>query len=161
MSDKPVKKGLSIFGYTITKDRPATEKGYTLTNDEGWVNTSWDEGFWQQNRSISSMGLNETVEACVSAISQTVAMCPIVHRKENEDGSMDRMFGSNLERVMRFPNPYESRTGFFNNILRCMYFTGNGIAYATRDERGAISRLDLVDPKSSYGTFSAEDDSIW
>jgi HK97 family phage portal protein len=139
----------------------AREKGFTYTNDEGWVNTSWDAGFWQQNRQAPHLGLNETVEACVSALSQTVSMCPINHYEDQPTGEQERKWGSNVERVLKQPNNYQSRTGFFNNAIRSLYLRGNAFAVAVRNDVGTIRELHLVDPQNTKGVFSAEDGSIY
>ena len=117
--------------------------------DEGWMNQSWGEGWWQQNiKPVQGLGTNETVEACVSTLSQTVSMCPIHQLQESPDGEQKRQYGSNAERVMLQPNPHTSRTLFMNNLIRSIYFNGNGYAYATRNGTGAVGELYLLDPKN-------------
>lgn len=137
------------------------EKSLTHTMDDGWVDTGWDWGYWQQNRSIKNMGVNATVEACISALSQTTAMCPIYHLVEGADGAITRKNGSNAERVMRDPNPYNTRSLFMNNAIRSMYFTGNAYAVARRDDRGAVGELHLMDPRSTRAVMDAETGNVF
>jgi HK97 family phage portal protein len=136
------------------------EKGWALTQ-EGMLNTSWDLGWWQQNLKPLQPGVNETVEACISTLSQTVAMCPIALYLESDDGSKKRRYGANPERVLKFPNKYQTRSAFFNNLIRAVYFEGNGYAVATRDERGAVSELHLVDPRATRGIFDPETNEVY
>jgi HK97 family phage portal protein len=130
------------------KPKPVEHKSWTLT-DEGWMNKGWDAGWWQQDRRPQTSGLNEAVEACVSTLSQTVAMCPIYHLEEKENGEAVRLKGSNAERVLYNPNDSMTRSQFFNSIIRCMYFSADGYAVATRNTTGTIRQLHLVDPKSA------------
>ncbi len=127
---------------------PAEAKSWTVT-DEGLMNTNWDAGWWQQNlQPRNAIGTNETVEACISTLSQTVSMCPIHNLQEETDGEQRRLYGSGPERVMLNPNPNTTRSLFMNNLIRCVYFNGNGYAYAIRNGNGSISELYLLDPKN-------------
>ena len=135
--------------------------GWTYTQDDGWVNVGWDAGYWQQNLQAPHLGLNETVEACISALSQTTSMCPIFHLEDQPTGEPARRRGSNVERVLKYPNTYQSRTLFFNVAIRQMLLRGNAYAVAIRNSVGTIQELHLVDPVSTRGVFSAEDGSIW
>lgn len=128
------------------KPKPV-EKNWVDT-DQGLMNTSWDAGWWQQNLQPKSGGINETVEACVSCLSQTVAMCPAYHLSDEPNGAAERQVGSYVERVLKNPNPYTTRTQFFNDLIRAVYFHGNGYAVAERDGNGSIKTLTLVDPRS-------------
>src|SRR3974390_2452228 len=48
------------------------------------------------------------IEACVSAYSQTVAMCPGDHWRANNKGGRDRITTSSLSRILRRPNDYQT-----------------------------------------------------
>ena len=137
------------------------KKNYVPT-DEGWLNTSWDQGFWQQNRQpLSLSNTNETVEACVSTLSQTVSMCPVQHLSEEDNGEDRRLNGSLPERVLLNPNPNTTRSEFFNNLIRSVYFNGNGYALATRDGNGSIKALYLLDPKNVTAVQDPETGEIY
>ena len=134
--------------WTKAESLPAETKTWVPT-DQGLLNTAWDTGWWQQNlEAPSGIGTNETVEACVSTLSQTTSMCPIHHLEEKEDGELVRRYGSNAERVMLNPNPNTTRSLFMNNLIRSVYFNGNGYAYATRNGNNSIGQLYLLDPKN-------------
>lgn len=140
--------------------RKPKEKTWTPT-DEGWLNKGWDWGWWQQDLQPLQGGTNEAVEACVSALSQTVAMCPIHHLQQEENGEDKRRYGSKPERVLLNPNDYESRTFFFNNLIRSVYFHGNGYAVATRDGNRAIENLFLIDPRNCHGVIDPESGEVF
>ena len=150
-----------LIPFVTRAPKPAEQKSVVYTQDHGWMDTRWDLGFWQQDRSLPQMTVNETVEACVSALAQTLAMCPVHHYVTDANGTKRRQTGSNVERVIRYPNSYQSRTEFFNTLIRAMYFTGNGLAVGTRDNRGAIGRLDIVDSRSTRGVFDPETGDVY
>ena len=132
-----------------------------VDTDQGYMNTSWNEGWWQQDLKPMSGGVNEVVEACVSALSQTLAMCPVHHLKEEDDGEQIRQRGSGPERALLKPNDYTSRSLFFNQIIRSMYFHGNGYAVATRDGNRAINGLYVTDPRSTNGVIDPETNEVY
>jgi HK97 family phage portal protein len=130
------------------KPKPVQEKGYVPT-DQGWMDTNWDWGWWQQDlKPLSLSGVNETVEACVSALSQTVAMLDIYHLEDQRNGEAVRQYGSVVERTMLNPNRHTSRNTFINNLIRCLYFHGNGYAYAERNGNGSVAEMYLLDPRN-------------
>ena len=140
--------------------RKPKEKSWVQT-DQGLLNKTWDLGWWQQNRQPLQGGKNEAVEACVSALSQTVSMCPIHHLREEDNGADQRQYGSGPERVLAHPNPYTTRSLFFNSLIRSVYFHGNGYAAATRNSNRAISNLYLLDPKSTHGVIDPESGEVF
>jgi HK97 family phage portal protein len=142
------------------KQKPVEQKSWTLT-DEGWMDKSWDAGWWQQNLQPGKGGLNEAVEACVSTLSQTVAMCPIHHLDDQANGEAVRLHGSYAEKALLNPNQYTTRSQFFNSIIRCMYFTGDGYAVATRDGNGSVKNLYLADPGSVNPVLDPESGEVF
>jgi len=140
--------------------RKPKQKSWVQT-DQGLMNTGWDAGWWQQNLQPLDAGKNETVEACVSTLSQTVAMLPIFLFRNEGDGEEKRQFGSNPERVLLNPNEYTTRSLFFNQIIRSVYFTGNGYAVATRDNNRAINGLYFVDPRSITGVIDPDSGDVF
>jgi HK97 family phage portal protein len=103
---------------------------------------------------------NAAVEACVGAISQTIASLPIYHWREKESGEQVRVKNSAASRVLRRPNAYQTRADFVMNLLRSELLTGNGYAVATRNNRSEIDSLHLCPPNA--GTpYVAEDGSIF
>ena len=73
---------------------------------------------------LGSSTQSAMVEACVSAYSQTVAMCPGDHWRLNDKNGRDRVKNSALSRILRHPNDYQSISDFMLNGTRSLYLTG-------------------------------------
>ena len=107
--------------------------------------------WWQNGYSVFGAGSQSAmVEACVSAYSQTVAMCPGDHWRLNDKGGRDRVTNSALSRILRHPNDYQSISDFLLNGTRSLYMDGNCYALALRNDRYEIDELHLMDPRLSY-----------
>jgi HK97 family phage portal protein len=119
--------------------------------------TWWPAGWWQAGaRMPGNRDGSAAVEACISAIAQTVAMLPPHHWRERPDGGRDLISNSPAARVLRKPNAYQTRADFFLNLVRSELFRGNGYAVAERD-RGVITALHPV--PAGYGQPMIDRDS--
>src|SRR5262245_45931348 len=92
---------------------------YHLPITGGWLTAeagaNWN--WWQLGYDpINPSGCSAMVEACVSAYSQTVAMCPGDHWRSNEKGGRDRVTTSALSRILRKPNLYQTISDFLLNL---------------------------------------------
>jgi HK97 family phage portal protein len=116
--------------------------------------------WWQSGYSLQSYGeRNAMVEACQSAYSQTVAMCPGGHWLTRADGGRDRIANSALARILKKPNEYQSISDFFLNLTRNLYSAaGEAFAVAIRNNRNEIVELHLM---RSGKPVIAEDGSIF
>ena len=101
------------------------------------------------------------VEACVSAYSQTVAMCPGSHWRSNDKGGRDRVTNSALSRILRKPNEYQTISDFLLNAVRDLYLTGNTYALALRNSRFEITELHRMMPTMSFPRVSPETGDIF
>ena len=81
------------------------------------------------------------VEACVSAYSQTVAMCPGGHWRTLPDGGRELVTTSALARILKRPNDYESMSDFLLNVTDRLYRGGEAFAYAVRNDRNEIIEM--------------------
>jgi HK97 family phage portal protein len=127
---------------------------------EGWLSSTAGRflNWWQMDYQLSPYGSSSAmVEACISAYSQTVAMCPGDHWKTNPDGGRERQ-NSALSRVLRRPNDYQSISDLLLNLTRRLYENGEAFAVAIRNNRGEISELHLM--KHGY-PYVAVDGSIF
>lgn len=115
--------------------------------------------WWQMGYSPMPYGkAGAMTEACVSAYSQTVAMCPGDHWRTLPDGGRERVTNSALSRILRHPNDYESISDLLLNLTRRLYEDGNGYGIVVRNNRGEPSELHLV----RHGRpLIAEDGSIF
>ena len=137
----------------VTKGEGEYRPGpYNLPVTGGWLTAEagsnlnwWQLGYDPVNYSETSA----IVEACVSAYSQTIAMCPGDHWRLNEKGGRDRVINSSLARLLRRPNNYQSISDFLLNLTRSLYLDGNAYALGLRNDRFEISELHLMHPRQS------------
>lgn len=115
--------------------------------------------WWQMGYSLSPYSESSAmVEACVSAYSQTVAMCPGSHWRKQENGGRVRVENSALSRILRQPNDYQTISDLLLNATRRLYDDGEAFGFAVRNDRGEISELHLM----RHGfPFLAADGSIF
>lgn len=114
---------------------------------DGWLTATAGRtlNWWQSGYSPQPYGESSAmVEACVSAYSQTVAMCPGDHWRKLDNGGRERVSGSALTRVLRAPNDYQSISDFLLNLTRRLYTHGEAFAYAVRNDRGEVTELHLM-----------------
>lgn len=130
---------------------------YMLSN--GWLPAGSPWNFWQSGQDVRPYGAQSAMlEACVSAYSQTVPMCPGDHWRSLANGGRERVTNSALSRIMRRPNDYESISDFLLNLTRRLYERGESFAFAVRNSRFEITELHLMRDGAAQ---IAEDGSIW
>lgn len=118
---------------------------YYLPLTGGWLPAGADNNWWQEGYNpIGGPSRSAIVEACVSAYSQTVAMCPGDHWRATSKGGRKRVTNSSLARVLRRPNWYQSISDFLLNATRNLYLDGNAYALALRNDRFEITELHLM-----------------
>lgn len=134
---------------------------YQLPVTGGWLppDTPWN--FWQSGIEPSGGSTSAMVEACLSAYSQTVAMCPGDHWRMNGKKGRDRVTNSALSRILRYPNWYQSPSDFMLNLTRSLYADGNAYALALRNDRFEIKELHLMDPLQSYPQVATTGDIFY
>lgn len=127
----------------------------------GWLSTTAGRftNWWQMGNSLQPYGSsNAMVEACVSAYSQTVAMCPGDHWLANAEGGRDCVKTSALYRIIRKPNDYQSMSDLLLNLTRRLYDKGEAFGLAVRNDRNEIAELHWM--RDGY-PYVAEDGSIF
>src|SRR5262245_27176672 len=133
--------GRAIVARTLRTVLRAVEGGYRpgpyrLPVTGGYLPDGVALNWWQQGIYPSpGPGRSAIVEACVSAYSQTVAMCPGDHWVTNKKGGRDRVTNSALSRIIRRPNAYQTISDFLLNATRALYTDGNAYALALRNSR--------------------------
>lgn len=101
--------------------------------------------FWQFGYNVQPYGESSAmVEACRSAYAQTVAMCPGDHWQKQADNGRNRVINSDLSRIIKKPNDYDSVSDFLLNLTDRLYEKGESFALAVRNNRGEIAELHLV-----------------
>lgn len=137
---------------------------YYLPVTGGWIPT--DAGtatnWWQLGYSVQGGSTRSAlVEACISAYSQTIAMCPGSHWRANEKGGRTRVKNSALSRLLQRPNSYQSMSDFLLNAVRSLYWDGNAYALAVRNDRFEITDLHLMHPRMSFPQVVPPDGEIF
>lgn len=128
----------------------ATEGAYRpgpYALSDGWLSATAGRliNWWQAGYSLSPYGESSAmVEACVSAYSQTIAMCPGDHWRKLSNGGRERVTGSALTRILKSPNDYQSISDFLLNLTRRLYERGEAFALAIRNNRNEIVELHLM-----------------
>lgn len=129
--------------------------------DGGWLSAVAGRfmNWWQLGYSLQSYADGGAmVEACVSAYSQTVAMCPGDHWLSTGDGGRERVTTSALARIIKKPNDYQSMSDLLLNMTRRLYCKGEAFALAIRNNRFEITELHWM--RDGY-PYVADDGSIF
>ncbi len=135
----PIAKIKSLFGAEGSYKTPA----YGVSTFGNWFPIVFGDGF-ERDINLQKFGgveNNTTVEACVSTISQTIAMLPIKHIRIKEDGGKEIMKNSAASRVMRKPNPFQTKSEFLVDLIRQTLLKGNGYGACTRNRRFEINAI--------------------
>jgi HK97 family phage portal protein len=128
----------------------------------GWLPDGAPINWWQLGWNPQGMpGHGAMVEACISAYSQTVAMCPGSHWRMNSKNGRDRITNSALSRILRRPNDYQSISDFMLNLVRSLYFEGNAYALCLRNDRFEIDEIHLMDPRQSRPQLAVTGDVFY
>lgn len=134
----------SISPPSVAKSAEGAYRPGPYPIDGGWLSAAagrfWN--FWQMDYGVQPYGESGAmVEACVSAYSQTVAMCPGDHWLSTGDGGRARVTTSDLSRIIRKPNDYQSMSDLLLNLTRRVYTKGEGFGLAIRDDANRITEL--------------------
>jgi HK97 family phage portal protein len=135
---------------------------YYLPVTGGWLPDGSPLNWWQTGMNPQGIpGHGAMVEACISAYSQTVAMCPGSHWLMNSKGGRDRVTTTALSRILRRPNDYQSISDFMLNLVRSLYWEGNAYAVCLRNDRFEIDELHLMDPRQSRAQLAVTGDVFY
>jgi|SRR5262252_8887391 len=119
---------------------------YLLPISGGWLPDGAPINWWQTGMDIVPTATRSAmVEACVSAYSQTISMCPGDHWRLTGKGGRARVKNSAAARILRKPNAYQSPLDFMLNAVRQLYLEGNAYALALRNDRYEVSELHIMD----------------
>jgi HK97 family phage portal protein len=129
----------------------------------GWLSADVGQywNWWQMGHDLQRGGSSAMLEACVSAYSQTLAMCPGDHWHVNAKGGRERVTTSALSRILRKPNDYQSISDFLLNLTRNLYTDGNAYALALRNDRFEIVELHLMRSATSSARLSIDGDVFY
>jgi len=164
MPNALVKYSSRVFNALIGKAGEGQQHGppYVLPITGGWLGPEGNSvNFWQQGYYVRPFSTTSAmVEACVGAYSQTVAMCPGDHWKDDGKGGRKRVTNSALSRILRRPNDYQSMSDFLLGMVRDLYMYGNAFAFCERNDRYEISAMHPMMARICWPKI-AEDGSIF
>ena len=157
-----VKASNALVTKSVTGEGEYRPGPYNLPVTGGWLPAESPWNWWQYGVDpIMGGDSSAIVEACLSAYSQTVAMCPGDHWRGNDKNGRDRVKTSALSRILRYPNAYQSPSDFMMNLTRSLYAEGNAYALALRNDRYEIDELHLMDPRMSFPQVSQTGDIFY
>lgn len=122
---------------------------YWLPVSGGWLPPDAPWNFWQLGWDPIPVGQGSIVSACIAAYAQTVAMCPGTHWRGLANNGRVRVSNSDLSRILKRPNSYQSISDFVLNLVTSLYREGNAYALALRNNRFEISEVHLFDARIS------------
>jgi HK97 family phage portal protein len=146
-----------------SKEKSVTEGEYRpgpYFLQDGWLTATAGRALnWWQIGSLNPYSeCNAMVEACVSAYAQTVAMCAGDHWRSLGNGGRERVTNSDLSRILRRPNDYQSISDLLLNLTRRLYTRGEAFGLVIRNNRGEVAELHLM--REGAATV-AEDGSVF
>jgi HK97 family phage portal protein len=110
-------------------------------------------GSWQRNlyeHNPASLLAFSAVYACTSMISGDVAKLPlIINRIDLDTGAREPLRSDYYVSLFRSPNDYQTRTDFLQLFILSYLLQGNGYAYCTRNLRGEVSAMHVLDPRTT------------
>ncbi len=168
---------MGLPGYTLSAQASAAEARYAVSRVKaaegqyregpyqlpvsgGWLPAGAPANFWQMGMDPQGLGRSAMVEACIGSYAQTVAMCPGNHWRWSKDDGRERVGGSALARMLRYPNDYQSISDFLLNGVYNLMDEGNLYALVLRNNRFEPTELHLMNPRSC-GPQVAYDGSIF
>ena len=107
-------------------------------------------GAWQQNAMPVPLAPPllsfSAVYSCVNIISSDIAKLPINLWRTLETGGREKADNHPIYALLQNPNPYQTHVDFFAYFLVSLLLAGNAYAILTRDRRGVVSRMDVLNP---------------
>jgi HK97 family phage portal protein len=119
---------------------------YWLPKTGSWLSASDGAylNWWQMGAALEGASRSAIVQACISAYSQTVSMCPGDHWRATPLGGRERVDNSAAARILRRPNSYQSASDFLQNLVWQLYESGNAFALGLRNDRFEVEEVHLM-----------------
>jgi HK97 family phage portal protein len=86
------------------------------------------------------------VYSCVNIISSDVSKLPINVWRTLPKGGRTLASDHPIQAMLQYPNPYQTHIDFFAYFMVSLLLAGNAYALITRDGRGMVSRMDVLNP---------------
>lgn len=137
---------MQIFGFEITR-----KQALSPVHSGGWRSllriSEPYAGAWQRNVewSADTVLAHHAVYACVTLIAADIGKLRI-KLVEQQGGIWRETTSPAFSPVLRKPNTYQNRIQFVEWWITSKLLRGNAYALKERDQRGAVTRLHLLDP---------------
>lgn len=145
------------FGFTVKKSLQA------IPSTGGWFPLVRESspGAWQAGQTLEADTLlaHSAVFACVSLISSDIGKLPVQIATQRA-GYWERQ-ASPFDVLLKKPNLYQNRAQFFAAWASSKLLHGNVYALKTRDARGRITALHLLDPKAVTPLISSDGGAVF
>jgi HK97 family phage portal protein len=140
---------------------PGGPAGPINWTQHGGLPVSWPVNYWQKGLTPYQGGESATVNACVNAYAQTLAQMPGTHYQATPEGGQVKITTSALSRILRTPNPYQTRSDFVLNLVTELLFTGNAYAVAIRNARQEVDSLHPIASRGTQGLIDEDSGAIF
>lgn len=140
---------MRFFGLSITREKAAGPLA-SVDSARAWWPLIREPfaGAWQRNQEVraDTTLTNPVLFRCVSLISGDVAKmrCKLV--QQDSDGIWTEVESPAFSPVLRKPNRHQNRIQFFANWMQSKLNFGNAYVLKTRDNRGVVVALNVLDP---------------
>lgn len=154
---------MSRLGQAFKRDKAAFG-GWNLPVTGGHLpyETGRFWNWWQMGQDPIPNDSCPTVHACVDAYAQTLASLWGEHFEYNDSSQGKKILrNSQVARLLRNPNSYQTRSDFILNLIKGLLYHGNAYAVASRDDRGNIVALHIVPPTSTQPYVEPESKTVW
>lgn len=140
---------MRIFGLEITRAKKALSP--VADYRSGWRRIFEPyAGAWQQNveERRESVLCYPTLYACLNRISQDIGKLPFLLKSEDSNGIWQTVENPAYSPVLRKPNHYQTAQQFREAWALSKLQHGNTYVLKSRDARGVVTRLYVLDPCS-------------
>lgn len=154
------------LGLEIRRQPKLRQKQVSLTSisSRGWwpVVREPSTGAWQRNQEISvdTVVTNPIVWACATLIAADIAKMEVGLVAVDDVGIKTPIESPAFSPILRKPNRFSTRIKFFEYWLLSKLLRGNTYALKSRDGRGVVTALYVLDP-SNVTVLIAPDGSVF
>jgi HK97 family phage portal protein len=162
---------VEFLGLTIarTKTLDLRLKQMSRSLSPVWGHRSWwswlqeaTTGGWQRNEDVSvdTALSNPTLFACVTLIASDIGKLRPMLVEQDTNGFWSEVDSAAFSPVLRKPNHYQTRVGFYQWWVMSKLNHGNTYVLKARDDRNVVSAMYILDP-SRVSPLVAEDGSVF
>jgi HK97 family phage portal protein len=162
---------VDFLGLTIarTKTLDLRLKQMSRSLSPVWGMRSWwswlqeaTTGGWQRNEDVSvdTALSNPTLFACVTLIASDIGKLRPMLVEQDTNGFWSEVDSAAFSPVLRKPNHYQTRVGFYQWWVMSKLNHGNTYVLKARDDRNVVSAMYILDP-SRVSPLVAEDGSVF